>query len=326
LYQGSSDLQHMPTNITSHRALLQHEYLRSGTFCLAGRLVPLVYMLGCQRCGTNVFYDDIMAHVRGASKGHSLAGEPDYYAREQHFFATDTWSRGVQHYASHFGQCPSAHAGYQFSIDATPAYLRKPIVAERLPQIIPGGMQPKLRFLLMLRDPADRLYAYWDAFVMAGAGVNNFDNWVATVMPKVSACQKRNGEQLWPPPDNCDADTIEGVAAGLYAYQLIYWLHQFDPKQFFVTTLSAYEKDTSRVLRDAAAFIGANTELSGSVRTAGETTVVKVMGGMSVSARKQLGSFYHSHNAQLIKTLSGQPKITFSPHSVKDLGIQWWSN
>lgn len=322
-------------NLTSHRRALathsNHHIDKNGNLCLGTRLAPLVLMLGCQRCGTNSLYEDIMLHVAGSRRGHALRGEPEHYAREQHFFATDSWSKGLHHYLEHFPPCP-AHGGHDlhFTIDATPAYMRKPIVAARLSEVYPAPVLPKLRFMLVLRDPVDRLYAYWDTFVQSGVGVNSFEAWVHATMAKVVACQRKHGDQLWPPPEasGCDADTIEGVAAGLYAYQLIFWLHQFNPSQFFVTTLAAYERDSASVLGDAARFIGAPRALLGTPRAIGtpeSTQSVKVLGAMAAEPRRTLGRFYHPHNAQLLHLFNSQPKVTYSP-SLKGLEIQSWSS
>lgn len=317
-----------PPNASHGRALLQHETTRGGSFCLGGRLVPLFFLFGCQRCGGTAMYYDIMKHVRGAREGRSIGSEPAFYEREQHFYASgspssSTWDRGISHYTSHFVACPPNSAGFEFSIDATAAYMRKPVAAERIPQMIPQGAHGKLRFVVVLRDPTDRLYAYWDAFVLGGKGMNNFDIWVKGVMEKVKTCQNKNGDQLWPPPDNCDEDTVQGVAAGLCAYQLIYWLHRFDPSQFFLTSFHAYQLETGKVLRDVARFFGASESLTGTVANAGDLSSVKVMGGMSNEARKTLGKFYKPHNAQLLHTLNTNAKMTFSP-SLKALAIQGW--
>jgi len=269
-----------------------------------------------------------MAHVRGARQGHPLSGEPDYYGREQHFYATDSWSKGVNHYLDHFPPCPD-HKTFNFVIDATPAYMRKPLVAERIPQALPSAALPKLKFMLILRDPATRLYAYWDTFVLAGTGVNNFDAWVGSLLAKVAQCQKKNGDQLWPPPSDCDTDTVEGVAAGLYAYQLIYWFHRFEAKQFFLTSLSAYEAQPQVILKDAARFIGADADLVGNAHTLSGAKQVELLhaaqGTMSDWARHELGKFYHPHNAQLLHLFNNQPKATYSP-SIKGLGIQSWTS
>ena len=40
-----------------------------------------------------------------------MRGEPAVYSREQHFFATDTWSQGATHYLNHFPDCPGHSAG-----------------------------------------------------------------------------------------------------------------------------------------------------------------------------------------------------------------------
>ena len=62
-----------PANETVHgRALMSHEFLRSGSFCLGNKLAPLAFLLGCQRCGTNSLYEDIMGSVKGARRGHAL--------------------------------------------------------------------------------------------------------------------------------------------------------------------------------------------------------------------------------------------------------------
>ena len=127
------------------RALAQasHNLHRSGTLCLGGKLAPLVMMLGCQRCGLQSLYQDILDHIPGSKAGHSLRGEPEYYGREQHFFATDTWDKGLHHYLEHFPACP-AHADKDltFTVDATPAYMRKPIVTVRLAQVRPRDTYP----------------------------------------------------------------------------------------------------------------------------------------------------------------------------------------
>ena len=319
-------------NATTHgRSLISHEFLRSGSFCMGGNLAPVAYLLGCQRCGTNSLFEDIIGSIKGARRGHALHGEPDFYEREQHFFAkgsqTDSWGQGVTHYVQHFPECPSPHGNYQFVIDATPAYLRKPIVADRMHEVLPGAALPKLKFVVILRDPAHRLYAYWDAFVNKGTGANNFDRWLEVTMKSVHECQKKHGTDLWPPPDTnaCDDDTIEGVAAGLYAHQLNYWFKKFDPKQFLVTSTTAYEEDTQKVVKDVSEFLTGTSALDAPARHPSNIDSIKVFEFMGHEARSKLGTFYQPHNSQLLHVLNTEQKLTCSP-SVRGLGIQLWSS
>ena len=102
----------------------------------------------------------------------------------------------------------------------------------------------------------------------------------------------------------------------------VYWLHRFDAKQFFITTLDAYENDPGSVLKDAARFIGADGVV-GSMRSTANMNSVKVMGGMSEWARKELEKFYRPHNAQLLHLFNNQNHVHYSP-SLKALGIQAW--
>jgi len=268
--------------------------------------------------------------VQGARRGHSLHGEPDYYGREMHFFATDSWSLGMRHYLEHFPSCPKGRAAdeFEFAVDATPAYLRKPIVATRLRDAYPAVALPLLRFVVILRDPVHRLHAYWDTFVNGGAGVNDFSVWTQRTLEKVRLCQRSHGSELWPPPDTskCDADTIEGVAAGLYSYQLQYWFKEFSPIRFLLTSLDAYERSAGSVLRDVSGFVGVHAPILGTPRAIGltDTHAVKVMGGLPNGARSALSTFYKPHNAHLHKFLSSQSHAHYSP-SLNELGIGSWT-
>jgi len=241
------------------------------------------------------------------------------HSREQHFYfyASDSWWQGMRHYKEHFADCPpSGSADFHFSVDATPAYVRHPAVATRPPEVLPREALPRLRFIVMLRDPAERLYAYWDAFVLPGVGVHDFDAWLGPVLARGRACQHRHGDQLWPPPSDCNADTLSGLAAGLYAYQLIHWLHQFEPSQFLITSLQAYEDDPKAVVADCAAHLGAPRALSDAMREPSDPTQVKAMGGMTAWARRELGEFYRPHNAQLLHLLNSQQP---APRAVQPL-------
>jgi hypothetical protein len=42
-----------------------------------------------------------------------------------------------------------------------------------MPAVFPPAALAKLKFVLILRDPVRRLYAYWDTFVLSGTGVNS---------------------------------------------------------------------------------------------------------------------------------------------------------
>ena len=226
-------MENLNTNATAHRRLggLEHHLHRSGTFCLGAHLAPLVMLLGCQRCGTGSLYESVMTHISGARRGHALHGEAEYYGREMHFFATDAWSKGVNHYLSHFPTCPHDNSRFEFTVDATPAYMGKPIVTSRIRDVYPSAVMPHMRFLVILRDPVERLHAYWDTFVQSGAGTNDFNTWTILLLDKVKTCQRAHGDELWPPPDTgrCDADVLEGIATGLYHNQMAYWFKQFTP-------------------------------------------------------------------------------------------------
>ena len=192
-------------------------------------------------------------------------------------------------------------------------------------ELMPSAAVPKLKFVVILRDPAMRLYAYWDQYVLKGAGVNDFEKWLDITLKSVRECQRKHGDQLWPPPDTnaCDEDTIEGVAAGLYAHQLTYWLRKFDPKQFLLTSTTAYTEETQLVVKAISAFLTGSGTLDSPARHPDNIDSINVESRMSKVARTELGRFYRSHNAELLHLLNNQGKVTYTP-SLKQLGIQQW--
>ena len=252
-------------------------------------------MLGCQRCGGQSLYEDVNSMRGGGQlRGRALRARAALLRDRRVVAGRAALPRALP-------ACRQRSSPYEFTVDATPAYLRKPIVADRRR----GAAAERGTGCGSSSSCATRrsfVRVLGRVHVRHDIGVNRFEAWADKTMENVAGVPAGGSNELWPPPDTgvCDEDTVEGIAAGLYAYQLIYWLHRFDPKQFLVTTIDAYERDPQRVVRDVAGHVGASTTLAGAVRAASDPTAVKVMGGMTADARRKLGRFYQPHNAQLL--------------------------
>ena len=108
---------------------------RSGNVCINGALVPRLFILGCQKCGSTSLYFDLTNVFRNVAK-YSPGGvvttvnaatkkSPEYsHGKELHFFGTNRYVLGCQQYLGLMPACPPTdYASPAVVIDATPNYL-----------------------------------------------------------------------------------------------------------------------------------------------------------------------------------------------------------
>ena len=160
-------------------------------------VAPAVFVLGCGKCATTTLHALLVRH-RAVLAGCGWPDESGIEGKEQHFFDDGAPSsishasphrsyRGVGRYLCHFPRRrnPAAPEEERFvSVDATPDYLpswRAPLRLKRawaalragggaLPwQSGRAGGQGQPRFVIVLRDPSDRL---WPVAVRGTPGCN----------------------------------------------------------------------------------------------------------------------------------------------------------
>jgi hypothetical protein len=108
--------------------------------------LPSWVVLGAAKSGTT-------------SLAYWLAAHPEVHVapvKEVHFFDREqVWLQGPEHYRTFFaGAAPGQQAG-----EATPDYLWRPEVPERM-----AGLLPEARLVVLLRHPVERMHShYWHA-------------------------------------------------------------------------------------------------------------------------------------------------------------------
>eukprot|EP00614_Pseudopedinella_elastica_P020458 CAMPEP_0172631670 /NCGR_PEP_ID=MMETSP1068-20121228/180560_1 /TAXON_ID=35684 /ORGANISM="Pseudopedinella elastica, Strain CCMP716" /LENGTH=276 /DNA_ID=CAMNT_0013442877 /DNA_START=133 /DNA_END=963 /DNA_ORIENTATION=- len=144
------------------------------------------------------------------------------------------------------------------SLDATPRYMRVPLVPARIRALYGPVLARRLNFVLILRDPEQRAWSWFRFFALNAVQGKpwardqlekefwvhfndaTFQKWVTAETNKFLSCQK-NGirdEDMWPA---CDSET--GMFAGFYTAQLRYWLRYFEPDQFLIIPMDCYTKN-----------------------------------------------------------------------------------
>ena len=253
----------------------------SGMCCL-----PYAHIIGVSKCGTTDLYARLANHpftLRSANKG-------PHFWDESHSFAwyIDLYRHGAQQLAS------GAADARSIFIDASSNTLSFSGVGVRgaarpavlLPQIL-GWLQPNVRLLLMLREPAERYYsAYWyynkryriyERFgphgakgfaAMASADVAAFDRCRQQPAARIPGSQPReldDGAEAVAtlPPRNTARRCARKLFAdaqqlvkGIYSIPLESWLAVFPPEQMLIFRLEDYQADLADHLQAAISFLG----------------------------------------------------------------------
>jgi hypothetical protein len=191
---------------------------------------PNFFLVGASKCGTTSLF-------------HALGQHPDVFVcpvKEPGFFAPGvpvepgsptTWAD----YLALFGAVRSQPAVGE----ATTSYLATPGTAKRIRDRLPHA-----RILMVLRDPADRLFAYYVAARVAGASLS-FRAWVEAEQSKESARKPIFGV-VW---------------EGRYATHLRQYREAFPGSQLHLEWYDDYAAHERRTLQQCLAFLDLRTDI-----------------------------------------------------------------
>jgi Sulfotransferase domain len=191
---------------------------------------PNFFLVGTSKCGTTSLF-------------HTLSRHPEVFAcpvKEPGFFAPGlpvepgsptSWPD----YLALFAAARSQRAVGE----ATTSYLATPGTAQRIRDRLPHA-----RIVMVLRDPADRLFAYYVAARVAGAS-SSFQTWVEAERAKESARQPIFGV-VW---------------EGRYATHLRQYRDAFPASQLHVEWFEDYAGNERRTVQNCLAFLDLRTDL-----------------------------------------------------------------
>jgi hypothetical protein len=191
--------------------------------------LPDFFLVGAPKCGTTALYEMIGAH---SGIFVSAIKEPDFFAVDirhaaQPANAIDDWSRYLELFS---GAPPSQQAG-----EGSVSYLASRVAAKAIHDRCPDA-----RILMVLRDPADRLFAHYRAAIASGSTRAKFPDWLETALAREKA----------------DTAPMGPVAAGRYAVNVKRYLDVFPSQQIHIVWHEEYVSDCSRTVRGIFAFLG----------------------------------------------------------------------
>jgi len=309
----------------------------------AERLSPSVFILGCSHCATTSFYQDVSVHFPQFDSGaHLLTGDSQVVAKDKHFFDDqDTYDLGWDWYLGHYSNCSTESASDYVGLDATETYLESDQYTARkiyndykeFPAVNGFEALEKLKFIMMFRDPIDRLYSYYNTAkadnTLDMTGVNadddcitdvascttlTFDEWAYDQIERASDCEKSDPDaDLWP---NCGST---GLFGGLYSQQLTQYLTYFNATQVAIVPMNAYTDDAPQLLTNLAGWLDMDYVRNGMTEAAKLSETEYADGQMASSTRSMLASFYDPYTSDLYDLIANTELTFLNIVELKDL-------
>jgi hypothetical protein len=214
-----------------------------------GRVKPTFMIIGAQKCGTTSLHKYLLQHPRLIS--------PE--KKELHFFD----KMGKEAISNYNRQFPVRFFSNQLSFESTPSYLYYPLAAKRIFEY-----NPKLKFIVLLRNPVERAYSAWNMF-RKHAG-----------LPEKIKVYKKNSEkessnrlydffykndfpsfETWMEMELSEtfiAKLLEPsiIKRGYYKKQIENWFSYFSKEQFLFIDSSELKKEPLKILNNISDFLG----------------------------------------------------------------------
>lgn len=249
------------------------------------RVLPDFLIIGAQKAGTTSLYVYLREHPKVKRA----------LVKEVHFF-DNHFGRGEAWYRAHFATMMERWRGdFLVTGEATPYYLFYPLAAPRAKQIV-----PKVKIIVMLRNPVDRAYSHYYHQVRLKLEELTFEQAIEQEATRlVGEFEKIILDDEY---YSFAFQNYSYLARGMYAEQLERWFRFFPREQFLILDSSAFYRDTARTLDRVLKFLGVPPDTAMS----GQTFAIKNDGSyapMDAGVRAQLTDFFAPHNERLFALL-----------------------
>ncbi len=222
---------------TAIRYRLRH----AGRLATAGRRsLPDFLIIGAAKSGTTSLYNYLIQHPCVMP----------CFRKEVHYFDRN-FNKSERWYRSFFpvrGQHP---AGCSRSVtgESSPYYLFHPLAAERVSRVV-----PQARFLVLLRDPADRAVSHYNHRLRAGQETLPIEEAFAAEEKRLQGEAERLGDGVT--RFSFNHYYYSYLARGRYARQLETWFSLLPREQFLVIDSDDLFRNPDSVYRAALGHLG----------------------------------------------------------------------
>ncbi len=269
-------------------ALAKRAWFAQARLTARRRALPDFVIIGAQRCGTTSLYEYLVADV---SVRRALTKEVRYVDVNHH--------RGERWYRAHFPRertLRRRRAAPILTGEASPDYVLYPEAPERLAAVAPDAL-----LIAVLRDPVDRAYSHYWHQVRRGFESLSFEEAIAAEPSRCGEPEAVAGATAG--PIDHARHHFAYLARGMYAVALGRWLERYPRDQLLVIESEHLFSEPMITLARVHAFLG----LGPPVARAYPVHNQMGEGSMTPAMRRELRTFYESHDRSLEAILGAVP-------------------
>jgi hypothetical protein len=244
------------------------------------RVLPDFVIIGTMKGGTTSMFQYLAQHPQ--------VHPP--FRKEIKFFDIH-YAKGLGWYRSHFPLWLKMKDG-ALTGEATPYYLFHPLAAERMAKVL-----PKVKLILMLRNPVDRTYSHFNHMVRVGREPLHFDKAIAAESERLAG----EAERIVANPNY--STFMHGhysyLARSRYAEQLPRWLEAFPREQMLILPSEEQTTSPAAAFQKVLDFLGLDAWQPQSFDIFKQGNY----GKMPSAAHKKLVNYFRPYNQQLYDLL-----------------------
>ncbi|MBK4729296.1 sulfotransferase domain-containing protein [Oxynema sp. CENA135] len=237
--------------------------------------MPDFLIIGAQKCGTTSLYHYLVQHPKIIPARQ----------KEVHFFDLN-FDRGLEWYAAQF--FPESYEDGRLTGEASPYYVFHPLVAKRVYESF-----PKIKLILLLRNPIDRAWSHYHHEVRWGFESLSFEEAIASEPKRLAGEEEKMRED--PSYYSYNHQHYTYLARGIYAEQIAEWLQYFDRDRLLILKSEELSTHPDEMMAETCAFLGVEAiAVDASTKyNSGEYSQIPE------KYRQELAKYFHPHNRRL---------------------------
>ena len=239
------------------------------------RTLPRFIIVGGQRCGTSLLYDNIIMHP---------AVRP--CLGEETFYFSKNYSKGWPWYRAHFPLKSMILISGEVSSD----YLFHPLAPKRI-----MARLPDVKLIILLRNPVDRAFSHYSHEVSKGREDKPFED--ALALEEMRLAGEKDKVMSQEDYVSEDMDYFSYKARGHYADQIIRWFGYFPRNQILILKTEDFYMYPSGVINEVYKFL--DLKIYGLSDFEDSTYERDKYKDMLPSTREMLSEYYKPHNEKL---------------------------
>ena len=261
------------------RSQIRQSLIRSGYYSK-----PAFLIIGAQKAGTSALHNYLTKHPN-IKPGRE---------KEIGFFHRDAfYNKGTIYYHENF-PLPYKLGKDRITFEATPEYMFYPGVVQRI-----FSYNPRIKLIVLLRDPVDRAYSAWNMYTAFGDDSNNPYFHLAEYR-EFDECIQEDIEKL---KSGKYSQKPHYVRRGLYWEQLERYFKYFDRKQILIIDNRSLKNKPLLILNQVVEFLQI-PEFSWNENSLRPIHVVPYKERLPEKSRARLSEFYKPHNERLYELIN----------------------